>query len=63
MQGLGLGQEALAILRGFGLTEQLDRISLPLPTELNTAVRPSGETKLLQRDDHYNHRRCAQLPC
>ena len=58
MQGLGLGQEAVAILQGFGLTQQLDNISLPLPTELNTAVRPSGETRLLQQDDHYNHRRC-----
>ena len=56
MQGLGLGQEALGILKSFGLTEQLKRISLPLPVEVNTAVKPSGETKILQRDDHYNHR-------
>jgi hypothetical protein len=56
VQGLGLGQEALGILRSFGLTEQLEEISLPLPVEINTAVKPSGETKELQRDDHYNHR-------
>lgn len=56
MQGLGLGQEALCILKSFGLTEQLEKISLPLPVEVNTAVKPSGETKELQRDDHYNHR-------
>ena len=62
MQGLGLGEEAVAILQSFGLTEQLNDISLPLPTELNTAVQPSGETRLLQRDDHYNHRRCTGHP-
>ena len=56
MQGLGLGQEALGILKLFGLTEQLEKINLPLPVEINTAVKPSGETKELQRDDHYNHR-------
>lgn len=58
MQGLGLGQEAQAILQGFGLTEQLNDITLPLPTELNTAVQSSGKTKLLQRDEQYNHQRC-----
>ena len=57
MQGLGLGQEALSILRGFGLAEELDGISLPLPTEVNTAVCPSGKSRVLQRDDNYNHRR------
>ena len=57
MQGLGLGQEALSILRGFGLAEELDGISLPLPTEVNTAVCPSGKLRVLQRNDGYNHRR------
>jgi len=57
VQGLGLGKEALAILRGFGFNKELDDISLPLPTEVNTAVRSSGETRVLQRDDHYNHHR------
>ncbi|CAK0787599.1 hypothetical protein CVIRNUC_010821 [Coccomyxa viridis] len=54
--GLGLGQEALSILRGFGLAEEVESISLPLPTEVNTAVCPSGKTRVLQRDDSYNHR-------
>ena len=57
MQGLGLGQEALSILKGFGLEREVDSISLPLHTAVNTAVSPSGRTRLLQHDDGYNHRR------
>ena len=62
MQGLGLGQEALSILRGFGLAKELNSISLPLPTEVNTAVCPSGKLRVLQRDDDYNHRRQGLQP-
>ena len=57
VQGLGLGQEALSILGGFGLAKELDSISLPLPTEVNTAVCPSGKLRVLQRDNGYDHRR------
>lgn len=57
-QGLGLGPEALDILRSFGLSKELDAVSLPLPTDINRAVRPDGAVKVLSRDDAYNHRRC-----
>ena len=61
-QGLGLGPEALDILRSFGLSKELDGVSLPLPTDMNRAVRPDGTVKVLSRDDAYNHRRCC-APC
>ena len=56
-QGLGLGKDALDILRSFGLSGQVEDVSLPLPTDINRAVRPDGAVRVLSRDDSYGHRR------
>lgn len=56
-QGLGLGEKALDILRGFGLAKELEAVSLPLGIEVNLLTNLGGTPSELHRDELYNHRR------
>jgi hypothetical protein len=56
LQGLGLADEALSILRSFGLEKELDKVSLPMPVEVCRAVAPD-QIRELYRDCQYHHRR------
>lgn len=57
VQGLGLGDEALEVVRSFGLAKELDSITQPLYTEINRAVAPDGHVRQVYEDRIYNHRR------
>ncbi len=60
-KGLGLGVEALAVLQRFGLEDELQTVSQPMPIEINRAVAPDGHVRQLYEDRAYDHRRQACL--
>lgn len=61
-QGLGLGERALDVLRGFGLSKELEAVSLPMGTEVNLLANPHGDPLELHRDELYKHRRWGSRP-